>query len=771
MAVTKEVTQAQDFGGNVDWIMDAYESRGASFPAGFQKDSIQNAAGARISDSWDNWRYDLKIETVNNRKLLIVEDSGATGLTGPNLNQDKIQELIDSKELNDKPEWRLARFSSRNVSGGNIYGAGKFGVGKTVYSAASESYSYWFESVRCNDHDYVANYNKRGKINYEAWEGEEAKNKIIEETGLQPKTTTGTRIIILDPNAELLQSIENHEIEKFIQESWWISLPKMVGNSGIYVNNKKIELPILAMDEHSFELSTPQKVEDGRVVKHFSLHIAKNENSIPWKGIAFFRVGMKIGEITVDEIPSKMRNRVYGYVEVDKPWETELSEIEDPFHYGLQPRKTSAPTFKALKGFVSQATEEKLKEWGYIKDSQATTKRINDMIQKVSEKAFSIAETLGFDDLGKGERKKIIDDRWKEIEYPNDSSREVTIGDIFKAKFRINNNSAIDRKIHYSITLISENNDVKEITSDDFTVQSKSYIDTPFNFEFNKDNAFRYEKNSICLTVSSSGLKDIKKVLDTYFDTKEPENHMDGVSLALSIDYPNTATKRINTGEKLSNIVYTIYNHRAQQLDYRLSVSIKLPPKKGKKGSPVTIKSIGTKDGTVGAEDQNDIVIDDIIFDQEYEQYLKHGELLLCAKVVSTNGDHGFAKGERICPYDIVLYFNVDEKSGLNNSFTPLSENRPEIHNRSWAKLVGNSREIVINTGHPAFKRIQDDDDLLEDYLSQEILRQFVLLYLKNGNFKMFTIDPEKDSPEQIVGNVLSKMEDAYYQSFQEMES
>ena len=32
----------------------------------------------------------------------------------------------------------------------------------------------------------------------------------------------------------------------------------------------------------------------------------------------------------------------------------------------------------------------------------------------------------------------------------------------------------------------------------------------------------------------------------------------------------------------------------------------------------------------------------------------------------------------------------------------------------------------------------------------------------------MFTIDPEKDSPEQIVGNVLSKMEDAYYQSFQE---
>ena len=37
----------QNYKNNVDWILGAYTDAGVSFPNGFQKDAIQNAAGAR----------------------------------------------------------------------------------------------------------------------------------------------------------------------------------------------------------------------------------------------------------------------------------------------------------------------------------------------------------------------------------------------------------------------------------------------------------------------------------------------------------------------------------------------------------------------------------------------------------------------------------------------------------------------------------------------------------------------------------------------------
>lgn len=37
----------QNYKKNVEWIIGAYEDAGVSFANGFQKDAIQNAAGAR----------------------------------------------------------------------------------------------------------------------------------------------------------------------------------------------------------------------------------------------------------------------------------------------------------------------------------------------------------------------------------------------------------------------------------------------------------------------------------------------------------------------------------------------------------------------------------------------------------------------------------------------------------------------------------------------------------------------------------------------------
>ena len=143
----KRATMPQDFKKGIDWIIDAYELAGVTFSDGFQKDAIQNAVGARKTDNWNNWK--CKIDYVKNKKgsFLIIEDEGTEGLTGPNLTATEITEKINNEE-EIPADWRLARFSSRNVSGGIETGAGKYGVGKSVYSACSTNYDYCFDSLR-----------------------------------------------------------------------------------------------------------------------------------------------------------------------------------------------------------------------------------------------------------------------------------------------------------------------------------------------------------------------------------------------------------------------------------------------------------------------------------------------------------------------------------------------------------------------------------------------------------------------------------------------
>lgn len=57
----KKSLMPQNFKNDIDWIIDAYELAHVTLPDGFQKDAIQNAAGARGKDSWTNWKCRIDI--------------------------------------------------------------------------------------------------------------------------------------------------------------------------------------------------------------------------------------------------------------------------------------------------------------------------------------------------------------------------------------------------------------------------------------------------------------------------------------------------------------------------------------------------------------------------------------------------------------------------------------------------------------------------------------------------------------------------------------
>lgn len=75
---------------------------------------------------------------------------------------------------------------------------------------------------------------------------------------------------------------------------------------------------------------------------------------------------------------------------------------------------------------------------------------------------------------------------------------------------------------------------------------------------------------------------------------------------------------------------------------------------------------------------------------------------------------------------------------------------------------------IFLNVGHFAYLNVQDYPDIQHEYLREQMLKQYVLLYLAEGKYDMFG-EEGKDfadlEPQEAADQVLSKIENVYYRS------
>ena len=399
--------------------------------------------------------------------------------------------MANGKEL--PPNERLSRFTSMFNSGGNKTGGGLFGAGKSVYSVASETYTYYFDSLR-EDGKYIANVNKRGQVMSVALEEAEAKDYILEETGLPEKITVGTRIIIASPKKELSDSIENGDIIPYIQESWWLIIQRLAEDAAITVNGISVTVPNDIKDaSHSFELQNPEIYTDGYRVKHFGLYVFDNGNN-QWSGISYYRKGMKIGEIDIKDIPKKITDRFWGYIEVDERWEDDLSDIEDKVHFGVSKGKKNTATYQHLKNYCNGKFKANLIEWGYIKDKESEDKKLKDELKAIAEDIQDLFDRLGFEDLGKGPQKADFDVRWQNIAYPLADSEKVTSGDDIRFSVRIKSSYATDKRFEYKLIVISPKNGsvVSQIANDKITIKSNTIFKKDFCHTVTKDNSEQF---------------------------------------------------------------------------------------------------------------------------------------------------------------------------------------------------------------------------------------------------------------------------------------
>ena len=756
----------QNYKNSVDWILGAYSDAGVTLPNGFQKDTIQNAVGARKTNKWKNWRCDISLIKNEKGRFIVVEDSGTTGLTGKNLPAEKINQMMaQGKKL--LPEERLSRFTSMFNSGGIDTGSGLFGAGKSVYSVASQTYTYYFDSLR-KDGKYVANLNKCGQVMSVALEGQEAKDFIFQKTGLKEKDCVGTRIIIEKPNEEILNSIISGEIVPFIQESWWLIIQRLESDSAITINGVPVTIPEnIKQAKHIFDLQNIETYASNYKVKHFGFYVF--ENTSPWNGISYYRKGMKIGEIDLKDIPEQIKGKFWGYIEVDEPWEDDLAEIEDKVHFGVSKGKKSRAAYQNMKNYCNEKIKEKLIEWGYIKDKENKDKKLKDELKVIAEELQELFDKLGFEDLGKGPQKADFDVRWQDIKYPVDNSEKVTTGDSIKFAMRIKSSYATDKKIEYKLYVLNPQTGevVSQLHKDKVTIKPNSVIKNSFVHKVSNKNSVRFAENRIILSVKVIGSgKEKKKELPYFYDINKPEHYREVVVLTLhSCTFPREGSRRINFDEKISNVRYRIENKRNHELNYKLNISIhnasdKTCPK---------IVDIASLQGTIKPfEDFITESLNDIEFEKHlYEQYLKSGVLELRARLIANEDDGEYEKGDKITIYNFKLFLNCDEKSGKSDAFNIQSIDAPDNFKRSWC-MPGNGRTIFLNVGHAAYLNVQDYPDIQHEYLREQMMKQYALLYLSEGKFNMFN-KQEKDfselEPQEAVDIVLEKIESIYTQS------
>lgn len=510
------------------------------------------------------------------------------------------------------------------------------------------------------------------------------------------------------------------------------------------------------------------KYMPGYKVKHFGLYIF-DDGGNRWNGISYYRKGMKIGEIDIKDIPKKVENKFWGYIEVDEQWEDDLSDIEDKVHFGVSKGKKNTAIYQHLKNYCNNKFKANLIEWGYIKDKESEDKKLKDELKQIAEDIQDLFDRLGFEDLGKGPQKADFDVRWQDISYPTENSERVTSGDKIGFTVRIKSSYATDKRFEYKLSIVNPQTGavVSSVANDKITVPSNSVKKIDFTHTISKQNSVQFAENRIVLAVKVIGSgKEKRKDLPYFFDIDKPDNSRETVNLVLhECIFPTNNSRRVNFGESLRSVSYLIENKRNHKLNYRLNVSVH------NASDPTCPKIVDIASFTGDIEPFEETVtapIDMIVFDrQTYEPYLSEGVLELRARLIANSDDPQYEKGDKITFYHYKVFLNADEKNGKNDSFDVQSVVAPEDFRRSWY-TAGNGRTITLNVGHVAYLNVSDYPDVQHDYIREQMLKQYVLLYLAEGKYDMFG-DQGKNfadlEPQEAADQVLQKIESVYFQS------
>jgi hypothetical protein len=247
---------------------------------------------------------------------------------------------------------------------------------------------------------------------------------------LRPKKTSGGRIVLSNPDPDLVYAIETGEIDGHILASWW-PLIATQGRIRIQVNGVSRELEATGAYEnlvHSYQTNSPlegavvikKPSKDDEIIGHALAKSAvsvldlsqedSEEDELDHRafGVHLIRQGMIVERYRLQEnllqltyeIKNEHRDAVcqgfYGYLEINgTEGNRELKRYENPLHYGFIGGR-GGRVWKSVASYLEDPTRHALGELGFLMDDdEAEIERDKAVQSAVQGEINKLARKLG----------------------------------------------------------------------------------------------------------------------------------------------------------------------------------------------------------------------------------------------------------------------------------------------------------------------------------------------------------------------------------------
>ena len=736
---------------------------------GLQKEAIQNSHGARDKQSRVPWTCSFRLLESSNGLLLSITDQGTCGLTGT------ITPNTKDRPDHFPPSERLARFESMFDSGGDE-GPGLFGRGKLIFNACSEDRLIFYDSLTRDGKYLFGKRHIKGRAceQYKrAYEGEAARTRLREEFGaaLQPLSTPGTRITIVRPTAEVLDAVQSGDFLTAIGDTWWEIIQKenveitVSGKNGTVTHAVLPEnfggLPKVSRNKWRVYRTDNTTVEVGDVkykIKHLHILIPPQGHKLREEQLGIFvqRKGMQVGRLPVAGIPEEVADRLFGYVQLDEAYEEVLAASENLTHYGFS--HTKRPEFRALRKWVQEHFNTFMDSIGLGRKTDQNA-RARESAEEANAALNGILKDLGVPSLGTGrESRRDFSVSIESLEF-GDGNNLVKIGETLEGfLFRIANHTSGQKDVSVEVATSREDGRVIETILPKVTMrlhpgQSKSTDKLRIHFVTGV-----YESGQkVSCTATVSDLDEIvlaRRTFIVFVDTPPPPPAPELAEIELTeYEFPREDSKRVNFGQSILGLTYTIHNRTAQRMSARVRI-VTIWADEG-----VELDEVSNQDVVLSPYGSIDCHVEELKVTEERYGEVNRGKIKLRCTATGLESTNLWERGRRLAEKTTMFYLEMDPSYGLFEDIgwvpagagEPRSKASPTAGTKSW--------KLDINITHPAFLNADPDEDRRVEYILEEEARQaaFVLLSRDQGPalLKILGLDPrtkiEEMDPETIL--------------------
>jgi len=526
---------------DVKAIIDGYKMY-TNISHAVQKDAIQNGWSARKNKKGVGWEFIFELVETPKIKFLLMTDKGTVGLTGKILTPEEYEKDLPSEE-------RWGRFEGVAFTQPRTERTlGSRGRGKFIFVGASEEYTILYDTLLENG-NYRFGFRTVLKTEspVAAYDNEGGKNKLrnMTENLIEPITSVGARVIIVNPLDELVKDIKNGNFLRYIGETWWEIIQKCDATIKVKIGETEQTANIPDEFDLKYEDSKKFKVWNKKNMKipmSFSknqiknLHIIYNaDEAVPedLRGVAIQRNGMKICVIDPKYMDKKIAERLYGYVNFDQDTEDSLIIDEGVEHYCYDFRKS-------LPGAIKRQVEDEImlfaqQKLGYGTDVRELRRQQQRNAERMAITAINkYAKEAGIGPGKKGPgggggggtpRETYIE--FDDINFPRENNLRVNYGEsISNIRARIVNNSNIEVNVRFKLFIRFYDKPIKTYAEQDFVIMPQNSTDYigPYQETFQKADF----PNTGCYTVEARiiSLRDEDK--GTKLDVKNKSFYLEG---------------------------------------------------------------------------------------------------------------------------------------------------------------------------------------------------------------------------------------------------